>query len=29
VAATVAHLAGPDGRSITGASLLVDSGTNA
>jgi NAD(P)-dependent dehydrogenase (short-subunit alcohol dehydrogenase family) len=29
VAATVAHLAGPGGRSITGASLLVDSGTNA
>jgi NAD(P)-dependent dehydrogenase (short-subunit alcohol dehydrogenase family) len=29
IAATVAHLAGPDGRSITGASLLVDSGTNA
>lgn len=29
VAATVAHLAGPGGRSITGAGLLVDSGTNA
>jgi NAD(P)-dependent dehydrogenase (short-subunit alcohol dehydrogenase family) len=29
IAATVAHLAGPGGRSITGASLLVDSGTNA
>ncbi|HEY1969908.1 MAG TPA: SDR family oxidoreductase [Pseudonocardia sp.] len=29
VAATVAHLAGPGGRSITGASILVDSGTNA
>lgn len=29
VAATVAHLAGPGGRSITGAAFLVDSGTNA
>jgi NAD(P)-dependent dehydrogenase (short-subunit alcohol dehydrogenase family) len=29
VAATVAHLAGPGGRTITGASLLVDAGTNA
>jgi len=29
IAATVAHLAGPGGRSITGASLLVDGGTNA
>ena len=29
IAATVAHLAGPGGRSVTGASLLVDSGTNA
>jgi NAD(P)-dependent dehydrogenase (short-subunit alcohol dehydrogenase family) len=28
VAATVAHLAGPGGRTITGASLLVDAGTN-
>jgi NAD(P)-dependent dehydrogenase (short-subunit alcohol dehydrogenase family) len=29
VAATVAHLAGSGGRTITGASLLVDAGTNA
>jgi len=29
LAATVAHLAGPGGRTITGASLLVDAGTNA
>jgi 3-oxoacyl-[acyl-carrier protein] reductase len=29
VAATVAHLAGPDGRTITGTALLVDSGANA
>jgi NAD(P)-dependent dehydrogenase (short-subunit alcohol dehydrogenase family) len=29
VAATVAHLAGPGGRTITGAALLVDSGANA
>jgi 3-oxoacyl-[acyl-carrier protein] reductase len=29
VAATVAHLAGPGGRTITGTALLVDSGTNA
>jgi 3-oxoacyl-[acyl-carrier protein] reductase len=29
VAATVAHLAGAGGRTITGASLLVDSGANA
>ncbi|WP_028937311.1 SDR family NAD(P)-dependent oxidoreductase [Pseudonocardia spinosispora] len=29
IAATVAHLAGPGGRSITGAALLIDSGTNA
>ena len=29
VAATVAHLAGPGGRAITGASLLVDHGVNA
>ncbi|WP_219416159.1 SDR family NAD(P)-dependent oxidoreductase [Pseudonocardia nigra] len=29
VAATVAHLAGDGGRTITGASLLVDSGANA
>jgi 3-oxoacyl-[acyl-carrier protein] reductase len=29
VAATVAHLAGPSGRMITGAALLVDGGTNA
>ncbi|WP_433556528.1 SDR family NAD(P)-dependent oxidoreductase [Pseudonocardia xinjiangensis] len=29
VAATVAHLAGEDGRTITGAALLVDSGANA
>ena len=29
LAATVAHLAGPGGRTITGASLLVDTGTNA
>jgi NAD(P)-dependent dehydrogenase (short-subunit alcohol dehydrogenase family) len=29
VAATVAHLAGPGGRTITGTSLLVDAGTNA
>jgi 3-oxoacyl-[acyl-carrier protein] reductase len=28
LAATVAHLAGPGGRTITGASLLVDAGTN-
>ena len=29
VAATVAHLAGAGGRTITGAALLVDSGANA
>jgi 3-oxoacyl-[acyl-carrier protein] reductase len=29
LAATVAHLAGPGGRTITGASILVDAGTNA
>jgi len=29
VAATVAHLAGPGGRTITGTALLVDSGANA
>lgn len=29
VAATVAHLAGPDGRTITGTALLVDAGANA
>jgi 3-oxoacyl-[acyl-carrier protein] reductase len=29
VAATVAHLAGADGRTITGAALLVDAGANA
>ncbi|PSK96504.1 NAD(P)-dependent dehydrogenase (short-subunit alcohol dehydrogenase family) [Murinocardiopsis flavida] len=29
IAASVAHLAGPGGRSITGASLLVDAGANA
>jgi 3-oxoacyl-[acyl-carrier protein] reductase len=29
VAATVAHLAGPGGRTITGAALLVDAGANA
>jgi 3-oxoacyl-[acyl-carrier protein] reductase len=29
LAATVAHLAGPGGRTITGASLLVDAGSNA
>jgi 3-oxoacyl-[acyl-carrier protein] reductase len=29
VAATVAHLAGPGGRMITGGALLVDGGTNA
>jgi 3-oxoacyl-[acyl-carrier protein] reductase len=29
VAATVAHLAGEDGRTITGTALLVDSGANA
>jgi NAD(P)-dependent dehydrogenase (short-subunit alcohol dehydrogenase family) len=29
VAAAVLHLAGPGGRSITGSSILVDSGFNA
>ncbi|WP_436774318.1 SDR family NAD(P)-dependent oxidoreductase [Yinghuangia sp. YIM S09857] len=29
VAATVAHLVGPDGRHITGAAITVDAGTNA
>jgi 3-oxoacyl-[acyl-carrier protein] reductase len=29
LAATVAHLAGPGGKTITGTSLLVDAGTNA
>ncbi|MEE2047028.1 SDR family oxidoreductase, partial [Nocardiopsis tropica] len=29
VAASVAHLAGPGGRSITGTSILVDAGANA
>lgn len=29
VAATVAHLAGAGGRTITGTALLVDAGTNA
>ena len=29
IAAAVVHLAGPGGRSITGTSILVDSGFNA
>ncbi|GAB2607761.1 3-oxoacyl-ACP reductase FabG [Streptomyces capparidis] len=29
IAATVAHLAGPDGRGITGAAITVDAGANA
>ncbi|WP_028926640.1 SDR family NAD(P)-dependent oxidoreductase [Pseudonocardia acaciae] len=29
IAATVSHLAGPEGRMINGASLLIDGGTNA
>ena len=29
VAATVAHLAGPDGRWVTGAEIAVDGGVNA
>jgi 3-oxoacyl-[acyl-carrier protein] reductase len=29
IAATVAHLAGPGGRWVTGAEIAVDGGTNA